>query len=65
MLFSFLSWSMSGGSEPKLEPMLDFNTSAKQLKVVSPTSFYSFQGGLISVLRVDQLNPLKSGYFSQ
>ena len=25
----FFSWSMSGGTEPKLEPMLDFNTSAK------------------------------------
>ena len=36
----FFSWSMSGGTEPKLEPMLDFNTSAKTLKVVSPTSFY-------------------------
>ena len=64
MLFSFFSWSMSGGTELKLQPMLDFNPSAKQLKVVSPTSFYTFQGGLITVLRVDQLNPLKSGYFS-
>ena len=35
----------------------------KQLKVVSPTYFYSFQGGLISVERVDQLNQLKSGFF--
>ena len=64
MLFSFFSWSMSGGTELKLEPMLDFNPSAKTTESSKPTSFYSFQGGLITVLRVDQLNPLKSGYFS-
>ena len=51
------------GTEPKLELML--NMSAKTTESSKPHIFYSFQGGLISVLRVDQLNPHKSGFFSQ
>ena len=39
MLFSFFSWSMSGGTEPKLEPMLDFNTSAKTTESSKPHIF--------------------------
>ena len=35
----FFSWSMSGGTEPKLEPMLDFNTSAKTTESSKPHIF--------------------------
>ena len=37
--FHFIVWSMSGGTEPKLEPMLDFNESAKTTESSKPHIF--------------------------
>ena len=53
-------WSMWGGTETKLEPMLDFNESTKTTEIGKPHTF-SFISTWFDTGK-NQLNRLKSGF---